>query len=252
MDERGDAADWRDRLREAGEEELGALLADHLDDLDVPAVRLVFRNPYLTVGMIETLVGSRRLISAYEVRRSAAFHPKTPRLDAVRFIEGLYWLDLVRLGIDTRVHPVVRGAADRRLIGRLPGLAVGEKVAIARSASRTVISNLRSDPTPRVLAALLENPRLTEGLLLPLATGERSTPQALAVLASHPRWGVRYPIRVALSRNPSTPLSQALGLLPMLKKTDLKAVAADPRLLLPLRRRAELLAGGRAGGGRRV
>lgn len=255
MDEGGDrggSAGWRDRLREAGEDELADLLADHLDELDVPAVRLVFRNPFLTVGMIETLVASRRLVSAYEVRRLAAFHPKTPRLDALRFVEGLYWIDLVRLGTDTRVHPVVRRAADQRLIQRMPGLAVGEKLAIGRSASRTVLSSLRFDPTPRVLAAVLENPRLTEGLLLPLAAGEKASPQALAVLASHPRWGVRYPIRVALCRNPSTPLAQVLGLLPMLKKTDLRAVASDPRLLLPVRRRAELLAGGRPGGGRRV
>ncbi|MCB1007974.1 MAG: hypothetical protein KDB94_03670 [Acidobacteria bacterium] len=249
MNERRRAEEWRKRLREAGEEELGELLARHLDDFDPGAARLAFRNPFLTGEMIEELVASRRLISAYEVRRAAAFHPKTPRLEALRFVEGLYWIDLVRLGTDTRLHPVVRRAADRRLLERLAGLAVGERIAIGRLASQPVLGVLRNDPTPRVLGAVLENPRATEGLLLPLAASERAAPQALATLAAHPRWGSRYPIRAALCRNPQTPLSKALALLPMLKKNDLAAVANDPRLLLPVRRRAELLAGG--GGDRR-
>jgi len=244
MEETGRANEWRKRLREAGEEELGELLDRHLDDLDAGAARLVFRNPFLTSEMIEELVASRRLVSAYEVRRAAAFHPKTPRLEALRFVEGLYWIDLVRLGTDTRVHPVVRRAADRRLLERLPGLAVGEKIAIGRLASQSVLAVLRHDPTPRVLSAVLENPRATEGLLLPLAASESASPQALATLAAHPRWGIRYPLRVALCRNPLTPLSNVLALLPMLKKSDLAAVANDLRLLLPVRRRAQLLAGG--------
>ncbi len=247
MEEKHESEPWRERLREAAEEELAELLDRHARELDVPAARHLFRNPFVTATMIEQVIASPRLVSAYEVRCAAAFHPRTPRLDALRFVQGLYWRDLARLGIDTRVHPLVRRAADRRLVGRLPGLAVGEKVAIGRSASPAVLATLRHDPTPRVLAAVLENPRVTEGLLLPLAAGETSAPGALGLLAGHPRWGARYPIRVALCRNPRTPLATALGLLPLLKKRDLDAVAADARLLLPVRRRAELLAGGGRG-----
>ena len=162
------------------------------------------------------------------------------------------WADLVRLGVDTRVHPVVRRSADQRLVERLPGLAIGEKLAIARGASPSVVAVLRQDPTPRVIAALLENPRLTEGALLPLAASEHALPAALAVLAGNPRWSARYPLRLALCRNPRTPLGSVLPLLPLLLKRDLEAVAADTRLLLPVRRRAQLLAGGAEAGVRRA
>jgi hypothetical protein len=101
-----------------------------------------------------------------------------------------------------------------------------------------------------VIAALLENPRLTEGLLVPLAADENASPQALAVVAGNPKWASRYPIRAALCRNPRTPLGAGLALLPMLQKKDLEAVATDARLLLPLRRRAQLLAGAGGEGGR--
>lgn len=246
------AEDWRERLLEAGEEELGALLAEKRDELDAPAARALFRNPFLTRHMIEQLLELPRLASAYEVRRAAAFHPLTPRTLALRCVVGLYWADLVRLGVDTRVHPVVRRSADQRLLERLPGLAIGEKMAIARGGSPTLVATLRQDPTPRVIAALLENPRLTEGALMPLAASEQAQPAALAVLASSSRWSARYPLRLALCRNPRTPLGSVLPLLPLLLKRDLEAVAADTRLLLPVRRRAQLLAGGAEAGARRA
>jgi hypothetical protein len=44
-----------------------------------------------------------------------------------------------------------------------------------------------------------------------------------------------------VARNPATPLATAWGLLAALRKSDLKAVAADPRLAEPLRRRARVL-----------
>lgn len=242
---------WRERLREAAEEELEALVGEHRHELDVLAVRRIFRNPFLTRRLIEALLALPPLVSAYDFRRLATLHPLTPRSEALRFVGGLYWADLVRVGIDTRVHPLVRRSADLRLLERLPGLAVGEKMAVARRASPAVLAVLRNDPTPRVVAALLENPRLTEGTLLPLLASEQASPLALAVIAGSPRWSSRYPLRLALCRNPKTPLAAVLAHLPHLLRRDLEAVAADPRLLLPVRRRAQVLSGAGERGARR-
>lgn len=237
-------------LREGNEEELLELLASRLEEIDPAAARQLFRNPFLTGALIGRLLASRALLSSYEVRMEAARHPRTPQILALRFIPGLYWADLVRVGLDMRLHPIVRRAAEMRLTERLPALAVGEKMAIARSASPGVLSALRHDPTPRVIAALLENPRLTAGLLLPLLASESVAPAVLAVIASNPKWSVQYPVRLALCQNPRTPLDKALMLLPMLKRSDLEGVASDLRLKLPLRRRAQLLA--RGGGELRI
>jgi hypothetical protein len=231
-------------LREGDEEHLQALLSSRLDEIDPAAARHLFRNPFLTGPLIERLLASRPLLSAYEVRMEAARHPRTPQLLALRFIPGLYWADLVRVGLDMRLHPIVRRAAEMRLTERLPALAVGEKMAIARSASPGVLAALRNDPTPKVIAALLENPRLTEGQLIPLLASEAAGTPVLAVVAASPKWSVRYPIRLALCQNPRTPLERVLALLPMLKRSDLEGLASDVRLKLPLRRRAQLLARG--------
>lgn len=235
-------ADPGRRFRDANEAELGELLARELKSLDSAALRHLFRNPFLTRAMIEQVLSVPEYLAAYEVRLEAARHPRTPQLAALRFLSGLYWPDLVRIGLDTHLHPLVRRAADLRLSERLPGLAIGEKIAIARTASQGLIGFLRADPTPRVIEALLENPRLTESLLLPLVGSDAASPRVLAVVAASAKWGARYPVRVALCRNPKTPVDRALQHLPMLKRPDLEAVSRDARLTLPVRRRAELLA----------
>jgi hypothetical protein len=237
------------RLRDAGPEELLALVRERAAELSPAAVQQALRNPYVTAEVIGELAAQERLLAFYEVRRDLARCRATPELLALRMIGGLYWADLMGIGLDTRLHPRLRRAADRHLLARLPGLAVGEKISLARRAGPAILAHLRHDPTPRVIAALLDNPRLTEGSLAPLVHGETTPAPVLELIAGDRRWGVRYPLRLALARNPATPLGAALRLLPALHKPDLRAVAGDPRLSEPLRRRARLLSGDLKGEG---
>jgi hypothetical protein len=231
------------RLREAGPDELLALVRQQAPELSPAAVQQVLRNPYVTSEVIGEIAAQERLLVFYEVRRDLARCRATPEMLALRLVGGLFWADLMAIGLDTRLHPQLRRAADQHLLARLPGLAVGEKISLARRAAPAILAHLRHDPTPRVIAALLDNPRLTEGSLAPLAHGETTPTPVLELIAGDRRWGARYPLRLALARNPATPLGAALRLLPALHKADLKALAGDPRLSEPLRRRARLLLG---------
>lgn len=230
-------------LREAGSEELADLVRERAEELTPSAIRHALRNPYCTAEVVERIAAERRLLSAYEVRRDLARHPRTPEVLAHRFVPGLYWRDLMEIGLDTRLPPTVRRAAEQQVIARLPQMSLGEKMSLARRASLGVLGHLRHDPSPRVVDALLDNPRLTEGVLAPLAANPSTRPAVLELIASDRRWGVRYPVRLALVRNPSTPLDTAWRILGTLRKTDLKPVAADPRLPDALRRRARVLLG---------
>jgi hypothetical protein len=229
------------RLREAGSEELTALVREHANELDPEAVRQALRNPHCTAEATEEIAAQGRLLSFYEVRRDLTMHPRTPEIVALRFVPGLYWRDLMALGCDTRLRPTLRRAADLQLGVRLPQLALGEKVSLARRASQGVLSQLRYDPSPRVIAAVLDNPRLTEVLLAPAVARVSTPPAVLALIAGDRRWGVRYPVRVALARNPSTPVDVAWRILGTLRRTDLQPVAADPRCSEPVRQRARVL-----------
>lgn len=238
---RSSTAAERVRLHQAPTEEIVRLVEQLEAALDPPALRQLFANPFLDGRQIAALLDLPAVEGQYEARRAAVGHPRTPLVTALRFVPGLYWVDLVRIGLDMRLHPVVRRAADQRIVDRLPTLAVGERVAIAKQGSSTVLAALRNDPTPQVIAALLDNPRTTEALLLPLAASEASHPQALAVVARSARWATRPVLRAALARNPSLPAAVALTLLVGLSKRDLAAVSAEPRLAQAVRRKAALL-----------
>lgn len=231
------------RLREADAEELVRAVREELASLSLAEARQALRNPFAGAEVILLLLARDSLAGAYELQRDLVLHPRTPQQLGLSLVPMLFLRDLVRVGTETRVAPVVRRAADLRVLEKLSSLAVGERVALARAASAAVLSQLRFDPTPRVVEAMLENPRVHEGLLLPLAASETAAPAVLALLAAHPRWGSRYEIRVALSRNPRTPVASALALLPHLRKNDLRAIPRNPRLPAPVRERSRLLLG---------
>lgn len=231
------------RLREADAETLLSLVKAHAGELGLAEARQVLRNPFANREVIEVLIDQPRLLTANEVRSGLARHPQTPQAHALRFVSRLYWRDLVSLATDTRVRPAVRRAGERALQSRLPGLAVGQKMAVARRGSPGVLADLRRDPNPRVMQALLENPRVTEGVLMPLVQDERADQAVLEVIAKDRRWGVRYEIRLGLAKNPRTRLQTALGILHLLKKRDLRTVARAARVREAVRRRARLLLG---------
>ena len=230
-------------LREAGSAELTEIVGRHADELDPVALRQLFRNPHLSRQAIEILLTNRRLLAFHEIRKELARHPQTPEIRALRFVSGLFWRDLLELTSDTRVRPRVRRAAERSLVDRMQGLGACEKITIARRAGPLLVAQLRHDNQPRVVSALLENPRLTEGALMPLASNETTKPEVLALLARHPKWGIRYPIRISLARNRRTPVQTTLSLLAHLKKQDLKGIEQDRRLGMAVRRRAAVLLG---------
>ena len=231
------------RLREADAEELLRLIQKHLRELGVPELRQVLRNPFLTRQAVELLLEERRLLAFSEIRRGLVCHPRTPEVRARRLVPTLFWRDLLQISTDGRVPPKVRRSADLQLRDRLPGLAVGERMSIARRASPTLIQQLRMDHDARVIEVLLENPRITEGSLMPLLGSDRARPEILTLVARHRKWGIRYGVRSALCRNARTPPEIVLGLLSQLKKSDLRAVHRDRRLSAAVRRRAATLLG---------
>lgn len=230
-------------LRQCGAEDLVRLLREKGGEIGPEEVRQALRNPFCGVEVVDWVVAQARLLSFYEVRRDLALHQRTPETTAFRFLPGLYWRDLMLVGLDTRLHPSVRRAAEQHLLARLPEVALGEKIALARRASGGVMLQLRHDPNPRVLSALLDNPRLTEGVLAPLLHSVRTPPAILDLVIQDRRWGVRYGLRLAVARNPMARLETVLPLLVGLRKADLRGVAGDTRLSGAVRQRARLLLG---------
>jgi hypothetical protein len=201
----------------------------------------VLDNPYVTSAVCQTIAQDQRLTGFYSVRLRLVAHPQTPQAHAVKFVHYLYWSDLVRLSVEVKVPAQVRRAIDTLLVNKIDKLTLGERIASAKRCSHTLIKELLFDPDPRVFEALLVNQRLREDDLLLLASGDRATAAQLQLLANDRKWSYRYAIRKALVMNPLTPRSAAASMLRFLAARDLRAIHANPRTTIYVRRCIERL-----------
>jgi hypothetical protein len=207
--------------------------------VDLEHLRAVLRDPYLAVETIERMLEIPEVRQSSELRGELVRHPQTPVVVALQLVHTLTWRDLAETGADLRTTAPIRHAASVELAKRLPSLTLGERIALARRAPPAVIEQLHRDREPRVIAALFENSRLTEGQVVRMATDQRTAPKVLLLVGNHPRWSASYEVRLALCRNPNAPLQISVPALKRLRLRDRRELSRDPRLPSVLRREAE-------------
>lgn len=122
-----------------------------------------------------------------------------------------------------------------------PTLTLGERITLAKKPSPKQIEKLLYDRDESVIAALLNNPRLTEGEVLKIAASSRTGPAILQTISQNPRWMTNYQVKLALIQNVNTPLGVALGLLNFLLLKDLDEVRQSGHLAKELKETAETL-----------
>jgi hypothetical protein len=103
-------------------------------------------------------------------------------------------------------------------------LPAGVRRAAARGRDRFVLDRILHDRNPRVIRALLENPRIVEQDVVRVAAMRPTRPEVLRVIADHPRWSGRYVVRKALVSNPYTPTPVAVRLASTLLVQDLHEI----------------------------
>lgn len=220
--------DWSARLAAAGRASLLSLVEEHLRAFGEREALQALRHPFCSTEVVELVLGDRRFAALASVRKAAALHPATPRPDALRCVEDLGWRDLLDVSREARTPAPVRRAASLKILDRLPRLALGERLTLARLADRPVLRALLEDVDPRVVAALLTNPRLVpEDLVAWVATG-RPAAESLRMVGGDARWTERREIRGALLRCASTPRGVALALLSRCSRGELADLLEDP------------------------
>jgi len=166
-------------------------------------------------------------------------HPRVPRPLGLRLLANLYWRDQAEIAAALRLSAALRLRAEDLVKQRLPDLRLGERIALAKIATPPVLTLLLADPDPRVAEACLVNPRLREQDLLFALKGD-AVSRALVDAAIHStQWRERYAVRLALARQPRTPLAIALGQLRHLVPRDLRSLAEEAGVV-PLVRAAAL------------
>ncbi len=188
-----------------------------------------------TTAATVTRIGRNRVwMRSREMKLAFASNPLAPQVLARRFLPHLGWRDLAELSVNTRVSPVLRREAEKLLKTRLPELAVGEKVALARRGSRGIVELLREDTDALVLRAVAGNSRAIESDFARILTRSDVPATFLGWLADQSSWGQRRAVRLALVRHPRTPPPSALHLIPAMSRRDIDELRRDfaaPRLV---------------------
>jgi hypothetical protein len=116
-----------------------------------------------------------------------------------------------------------------------------ERSMMAASADEEELGKLLHDPSPRVVRALLENRKLREEDVLIIANRKNITPDVLDAIAKNGKWSESYPIRLALAKNPKTPLSVSLSTVRFLRLFDIAEMTRNPHIPLVFRHKVEAI-----------
>ena len=104
-------------------------------------------------------------------------------------------------------------------------LGVSEKIKMALTGDKEWRSLLLRDSNKLVSAAVLKNPRITDGEVLFIAKNKTTSDELIRVILLNKEWVKSYAIKVALLRHPRTPINKALRFMSILTPKDLKDMA---------------------------
>jgi hypothetical protein len=117
----------------------------------------------------------------------------------------------------------------------------GMKIEQALSAREEEIAGFLHDTSPNVVRSLLRNMHLSEDDVLVIATRKNLPSDILEAIAKDKRWVENYPIRLALARNPKTPLSVSLSISRYLRLFDLAEISRSRFLPIVFRHKIEAI-----------
>jgi len=196
----------------------------------------------------------KHLLKNYRVKRALTFHPRAPRLISLRLLRDLYLMDLVQLALSPGVLAELKRSAEEQLLARLPQLPLGQKITLARRGPARVAGALLADGHAKVIPVALDNPNVTEAQVLRVLSREKLPTALIPAISQHRKWSVSYNVRLALVRNPLSPLATILAYLPEITVSDLRELAAPGIVSENLRKylqaevQRRMRTGGRGGG----
>ncbi len=186
--------------------------------------------------VIERLAKNTNALQSRKVKIALVSHPHTPRHVSVPLARQFYTFDLMKVALSPWVPADVKVAADEVLISRLKMVTIGERLTLARRASGRVAAALLLDGSTGgggagaspsqpggatnvaetvargtgVMRTALENPRLTEALVINSVLRPAAGPALVHAVAQHEKWSRRREVRAALLRTPHLSLARAL------------------------------------------
>ena len=205
-------------------------------NLQEPDLLRLLERKDLAPEVLREIAVHKEALHSYPVKLALARHPRTPRLISLPLLKFLHIFDLVRVAQTPAVPTDVKLAVEEAILKKAERIPRGEKISLARRGSGRVAVGLLLTEDEELIQAVLDNPFLTEAHVLRVLSLEKLSPRVVGMVARHDRWSRRYYLRLALVRNPYTPLHRVLNFLPDLAVNDLREACLDRRMPEHLRK----------------
>ena len=110
---------------------------------------------------------------------------------------------------------------------RVMKMSITEKIKLATVGNREARSLLIRDNNKLVAVAVIRSPRITDGEVLRVAANRASPDEVLRIIYGNREWTKMYPVKLALVKNPKTPLAISLRFLAGLRESEVKELGRD-------------------------
>jgi hypothetical protein len=190
----------------------------------------LLKSPDLPAEQVEQISKNAAAMKSRKVRLALAAHPGAPRRISLRLIRELYTFDLMQFSLMPVVPADLKRVAEEQLVARLASITLGERISLARRSSALVAAAMLLDKELPVWQTALENPRLTEAAIIKALQHPNARAPFVEAVSHHAKWSLRYEVRLALLRNPHTPLARALEFARRLPPALLRDVLHTSRL----------------------
>lgn len=228
------AEELKSLVHASSEEVLLALLEN--PQLEETNITLLLERLDLPANVLSAVAAQPKWISSESVRLRLAAHPLTPKRIALAVARQLYLFDLVRLSLLPAAPADIKRIAEESIVARLPQLPVGQRLTLARRGPARVAGALLAEGHPQAIKIALNNAFLNESQVLKVLGKGDVRENVVAAIAQHPKWSCQYTVRMALVRNPHTPIPCLLAFLSQLNRSDLRELARTQSLAPHLRK----------------
>lgn len=113
------------------------------------------------------------------------------------------------------------------LTQRVMKMSVSEKIKLATLGNKEARTILLRDTNKLVATAVMRSPRMTDNEVLGVAQNRAVMDDVLRIVYNNREWTKQYVIKMALVKNPKTPLSITMRFLNTLRESDVKGLSRD-------------------------
>ena len=113
------------------------------------------------------------------------------------------------------------------LTQRILNMSMSERIKLASVGSMEARTILLRDPNRMIQSAVINSPKISDNEVLSLAQSKNTGDEVLRTIMNRREWTRQYQVRMALIRNPKTPVQTTIRFLGTLRENDLKRLAKD-------------------------